>query len=134
MQETNETPVTLHDDIMEQKILEQSYPTKPDSDGFYFEDETDESMQVMTKVYENENAIMKVLLRRGRIAIVRELTGDEILTASKPAGKDQAKVQPAIAAYATKIDDKPLLMEDLLAMKAKDYLKIMYASNALNFI
>ncbi len=110
------------------------YPTPVDEEGFFYETEEEELIGVETKTYENEKQVKRVKLRKGKIALVREITGEELMEAKQVAGKNANKVEPAIAAYATKIDNVQVLMPELLAMGAKDYSLIVYASNALNFL
>lgn len=110
------------------------YPTAPDTDGFFFQDAEEEALGISTKTYEdNGKTVKKVLLSNNRVAIVRELNGAEGIHAKKQTGKDGTKLQEAFAAFATRVDDKPINIDELLAMKAKDCNRITIASSLLNF-
>ena len=87
----------------------------------------------MTKEYDNENLIKKVPLRKGRIAIVRELDRKEMNKAREIAGGDKDKIVASLISRCTKIDDKELIMEDILEYKAKDFNRLAVAAQALNF-
>ena len=94
-------------------------------------------MSILTKNYDNGNIVKKAPLKNGRTAIVRELTGADVLVAQEIAGdKDKRgrRYQLAVAALATKVDGVQVVLEDLLAMKASDMTKISSASALLNFL
>ena len=114
---------------------EKVYPTLPDADGFYFENENDEVMDILTKEYDNGNLIKKVPLRKNRFAIVRELDQKEMKKVREIAGdaKDQQRLTAAMIALCAKIDDKELIMEDILEYKAKDFGRLSLAAQELNF-
>ena len=118
--------------IMETEI---NYPTLPDADGFYFENENEELLAITTKEYENGNLVKKVPLKKGRFAIVRELDQKEMKKVREIAGdgKDQQRFSASMIAMCTRIDDKDLIMEDVLEYKAKDFGRISMAAQALNF-
>lgn len=113
------------------------YPTTTDADGFYYEDEVDEARDIQTKEYENGNLIKKVKLSRGKVAIVRELMSSDVSKAYQLAGaknKEDRRVVAAMISLAVTIDEKPVMMEDVLdTMKAKDYMRLASANAALNF-
>ena len=122
------------DQLTEDQQPAKTYPTTPDAEGFYYENEGEELLEIATKMYDNDCYVKRVVLKKGKVAMVREITGKELLEAKQPAGKSIELVEPAIAAYSTKIDDVQLLMPQLLDMKAKDYSRIIHASNQLNFL
>lgn len=110
------------------------YPTPPDQDGFYFETENEEVMEIQTKEYENGNLIKKVPLRKGRFAIVRELDRKELKKVYEIAGgNDKDRLSASLIAMSAKIDDQELIMEEVLEYKAKDYSRLSMAAQALNF-
>jgi len=110
------------------------YPTQPNNDGFFYENEGDEAMGILTKEYENGHKVKQLQLSTGKTAIVRELMGKEVLKYQRLAEGDREKVLPAMMAIAIKIDGAELLMEDYLEdIKAKDYHKLMLACQDLNF-
>ena len=112
------------------------YPTTPDTDGFYLESLQDEFMNVHTKKYDNGSVVKKVLLRNGRIAIVREMERTEMKRVHSLAGDtstDNDRYTAALIAVCTKIDDQEIIMEDVLEYKAKDFSRLTYASQTLNF-
>lgn len=105
------------------------------TDGFQYLDESDETMTVETKTYENGNVVKRVTLSDGRKAIVRELKAWETEEeASKFHQNNKTMVEMAIATIATKINDQPVIFEDIREMKAKDWNKIKYASALVNFL
>ena len=55
---------------------------------------------------------------------VREIAGD---------AKDQQRLTAAMIALCAKIDDKELIMEDILEYKAKDFGRLSLAAQELNF-
>ena len=115
---------------------EKNYPTAPDANGFYFEDSMDEAREISTKRYDNGNLIKSVRLRQGKIAIVRELDRKELLKMYEIAGdggNDNTRVIAAMISLATKIDDKEIIMEDVLEYKAKDFARLSTAAQSLNF-
>ncbi len=112
------------------------YPTLPDSNGFYFEDENEELLNIKTKEYDNGNLIKQVELKKGKIAIVRELDRKESKKAYEIAGEwkeDKDRLATALIAVSTKIDDKEILMEDVLLFKAKEFNRLSIATQSLNF-
>jgi hypothetical protein len=110
------------------------YPTKPDAEGFFYESDMFEAMGIETKQYENGNTIMRCTLSTGAVAVCRELKGIDGPMARKIAGGREDRYEAALAALATKIDDKEWAMEDLLhKLKMKDYNKVNMMSNKLNF-
>jgi len=111
-----------------------TYPTPPNSDGFFFEDETNEVMAIESQTYENGKEVRRVTLSDKRVAIVRQLTGKEMGTdVTRLIGKDQDNYQYAMVAVSTKIDDKGLTIEDVMEMLGKDYIKLQVANSQVNF-
>jgi hypothetical protein len=114
--------------------LNKIYPTTPDAEGLYYANEADEAMAITTKDYDNGNRIKRIPLSTGKVAIVRELMGHEVLKYQRIADGDREMVLPAMIAVSTKIDGQEMIVEDYLhKVKAKDYTKIMLACQDLNF-
>jgi len=109
------------------------YQSTKDADGYFFEREEMEAVGLACKVYENGNKIYRAELSDGRTAIIREISSREASGAEQVVGKQKNLLTYAYAAAATKIDGKPIVMEEILDLKAKDGGKIITASNLLNF-
>jgi len=123
----------------ENTVIDESvktYPTPKDQDGFFFEDEAEEARGIKTRIYENGNRVKNVTLSNGKVAIVRELTGKEVMEARKYDGgkADDARIVNIVAAIATNIDGKNIVPEDLETFKARDFLKITSCSVLLNLL
>lgn len=115
------------------------YP-KPTTDGFAFLTPADEAMKLESKEYENGNEVIRIVLKKGRTAIVRELKGSELEKVTKIATsgggnpQDDDTYVPALIHVCTIIDGVAVMMEDVNEMKAKDYSAIKLAATRLNFI
>lgn len=110
------------------------YPTPTDSDGFFFEDEMNEGMQIESKKYENGNEVRRVTLSNGTVCIVRELTGKEIgMDVARLTGGNKDNYQFAMVAVATKFGEQGKTLEDILDMKGKDYTRLQAANSQINF-
>ena len=109
------------------------YPTKPDADGFFFENEEEEKKGISTKEYENGNVVKKTKLKKGRTAIVRELLGKDNKDIVKLMGDKTENYLNAAISIATKIDDKPVFMEDIDFMHMKDVNRLTEMYQSLNF-
>lgn len=66
----------------------------------------------------------------GRKAVVSGFLGKHVMEAQKIAGTESEKVLFAMIAQVTTIDDKPVLMEELLEMDGFDVLALMGAFGA----
>lgn len=113
------------------------YPTVADADGWFFESEGQEVLGIETR-NEDDDVFKKVQLSKGRVAILRELTGKETATASKMAGKNPDNMLNAYIAIGTTIFDKDgnavkFVMEDIAGWKAKDSNRLQVACQQLNF-
>lgn len=113
---------------------EKLYPTPPDSDGFFYEDEENEALKIESQKYENGKEVRRVTLSDGKKAIVRQLTGSEMgTTVNRLIGNNKDDYQYAMVAVAAKIDDKGLMLEDVKDMLGKDYIKLQAANSQINF-
>ncbi|MDI3319991.1 hypothetical protein [Pinibacter soli] len=111
-----------------------TYPTTPNAEGFFYESEEDSEIGILTKIYPNGNKIKKVLLPKcGRIAVVRELTGNDNKEIAKFMGKDVEKYQSASLTIATTIDGQRETFEFFNSLKLKDYNRLLAIHSDLNF-
>jgi hypothetical protein len=69
-----------------------------------------------------------VTLSDGRVAVVREGKGEDLMKALKLSSGDADAVQFSLAAVLTKIDGKAVIYEDFLLMKLPDCAAIMNVS------
>jgi urease accessory protein UreE len=111
----------------------QNYP-KQTTDGFSYNDEDDELMKIETNTYENGKQVKRVTLRDGRKAIIRMLKAWEMEESQRFHKNNQELLLIAVAAKAIKIDDKPVLFEDIKEMDAPDWVSIKGAVALLNFM
>lgn len=109
-----------------------TYP-KPTSDGFFFEDAANETLGIESKEYENGKIVRRVKLSNGQTAIVRELTGREINQGVQRLATTKEDYQVAMMAIATTIDQKQIVMEDLLEMRGRDFTRLQVANAQVNF-
>lgn len=109
------------------------YPTDPDADGWFYEKEDEEESEVLTKKYDNESRIKKVLTSKGW-AVVRELRGKDFSVIQSIVSGGQITFEAATMSLSTKIDDKgyppEFYMDDL---KLIDFSKILIPVGRLNF-
>ena len=115
---------------------ETSYPTKLDNNGYFLENLQAELMQTYTKENEDGTIVKKVILKNGKVGIVRELDRSEMKKALQISGdinNDNDKYLAALISVSTKIDDKEIIMEDILNYKAKDFIRLSYAVQSINF-
>lgn len=111
-----------------------TFPTTPDTEGFFFDSAEDQSMQIYTKVYENGNKIKKSLLpASGKAAIVRELLAKDAKLITRHMGGDQEKYNMACIAVAATFDGNPLPVEEIERLKMKDYSRLLSMYQDINF-
>lgn len=110
------------------------YPTQADSEGFFFESDTDESMQISTKIYENGNKIKKVILpTSGKVAIVRELLAKDTTLITRHMGGNQENYNMACITVSTTFDGGTLPIEIISSFKMKDYSRLLSMYQDINF-
>lgn len=113
--------------------VENVYP-KQTSDGFYFEDETNETMSIESQKYENGKEVRRVTLSDGRIAMLRQLTGSEMgVLLPRLVGSNKDNYQFAMVAVATQINQEGKTLEEIKDMLGKDYIKLQVANAQINF-
>ena len=121
------------DQNMDQKI-EATYPTIPDADGFYYENEVEFGLDILTKSYENGNMVKKSLLPRcGKTAIVRELLGKDNDIIRNYMGEVESLYQYAAITTATLFDGGKLAIDEVRSLKLKDFNRLLIMHQALNF-
>lgn len=67
----------------------------------------------------------QITLPSGKTATIAGFKGKHIREAQKMAGGDEGKLIYALIAQTTKIDDKPVVMEDIDEMNGPDVLALM---------
>lgn len=112
---------------------ENTFPTTADADGFFIESDSDNVMNIYTKLYENGNKVKKVTLSTGKVAIVRELLGEETKNITRFMDKDPERYQMAGITVATKVDDQLQPIEFYEKMKMRDFNKLLSMYQDLNF-
>jgi hypothetical protein len=107
---------------------------KAETGVYHFEDAQDETMEIWTKNYENGSKTKRCALSDGRIANCRRLKGKDNALIQRLTNSDSAKVQLAVAALSTQIDDKDVVIEDLEGLWYNDFTKILAMSSSINFL
>lgn len=105
-----------------------------DFQKWFYEDESDETMGIKTMTYPNGSKIKMAVLSDGRTAQCRKLKGKDQMAIQRITDGDKTKLQNALASIATKIDDKPIVVEDLDELWYPDYTKIIAMSSNINFL
>lgn len=111
---------------------EKENETKPEV--WVFEDADEETIGIETCHYPNGGKSKRYKLSDGREAISHKLKGKDSVAVSRMAGGDKDKYQAAVAATCTKVDGKPLVIEDLMEMYFNDFTKITNVASSLNFL
>lgn len=60
-----------------------TFPTNPDSQGFYYANQDEKDSDILTKDYENGSQVKKITLSNNSIAIVRKLKGIDLMNTKK---------------------------------------------------
>lgn len=111
-----------------------SFPTKPDKDGFYYESEEDKELDISVKVYENGQKVKKVILPGGCTCIVRTLKGRDNTTMQKILqGNKTLSPFSCYMHLAADIDGKKLAPEDWEELDLKIYNRVFFTVSDLNF-
>ena len=110
------------------------YP-KLTSDGFFFDNNINETIGIESQTYENDKEVRRVKIYKGKqVAIIRQLTGLEmekdVLRLCKD---DKTNYNFALISIATKIDGEGKPMEFYMEMLGKDYQNLVAANSQINF-
>lgn len=110
------------------------YPTPPDADGWFFQDETEEGSGVQTRNYENGSRVKRVFISGGREVIVRELKGRDFGVIQDITKSGDVSFEAATASLSAKIGGQgyppEYYMDDL---RLGDFSKILIPVSRLNF-
>src|SRR5687768_17520795 len=87
----------------------------------------------ISAIDEKGKPVRYVQLSEGSIAKVRNGKGRDVEQATMIAGGNQAKYFSAMMASVSEIEGKPVVMEDLGELDARDYLRIQMAFTDINF-
>lgn len=101
---------------------------------FYFENEEDKTMGIETCDYENGSKVKRCTLSDGRIAISRRLKGKDRLLIKRLIGDQKERMEDAVTALSTKIDDKEIVFEDIDNLWFNDAMAIQTMATMLNFM
>nr|WP_295875680.1 hypothetical protein [uncultured Chitinophaga sp.] len=111
-----------------------SYPTGPDTDGFFIESESDAAMNIFTRQYENGNKVKKCLLPvLGKTAVVRQMLARDSKEVARFTGGDAEQYQMACITVATTFDGSKMPIEAIEVIKFSDYTLLITMCQALNF-
>ena len=120
--------------INEAPVSAISYPTEPDTDGFYIESDSDAAMNIFTRQYENGNKVKKCLLPAlGKTAIVRQMMARDSKEVARFTGGDAEQYQMACITVSTTFDGNKLPIEAIEVIKFSDYTLLITMCQALNF-
>lgn len=141
----SEEKVTAKEEFIEQtdKFLEaigvpNTFPVlekfSPKQNEWFIESEADETMGIETFHYDNGAITKRCKLKDGRVAVCHLLKGKDRVNISRITGGDASKAQDAIVALATKINDKPIVIEDMDNMWFNDFTKVQMMATSINFM
>ena len=100
---------------------------------FHFASDNDKILGVETAIYNNGNEVRRITLSTGKVAVIRELSGEEMINVNKMLNGVADNYGPAIMHFSVKIDGQQIPMEDYPKMKGKDFNKINLQIMDLNF-
>ncbi len=106
---------------------------------YHFADEGDKVSGIETAIYANGNHVKRFNLSTGQQAIVRELSGRDMMDIDKQiaANAKMSEIEElymvTLFHFAVKIDGKQIPIEDFEKMRGKDYNKIKIAVQSINF-
>ncbi len=103
------------------------------SKDWHFADDNEKVLGVETAIYANGNEVKRLTLSSGKTAIIRELSGQDMIQVTKLTGSNPDNYTPALMHYAVKIDGHQLPMEDFPKLKGKDFNKLNIQVLSLNF-
>ena len=106
----------------------------PKQNEWYTDSAADESMSIETFNYENGAITKRCKLKDGRLAVCHLLKGKDRTNIARITGGDATKTQDAIVALATKINDKPIVIEDMDNLWFNDFTRIQMMATSINFM
>ena len=109
-------------------------PVEQAKNIWFTEDETDEAMGIETMHYDNGGVSKKCVLKDGRIVHTWLLNGKDRVMLKRITNGDSSKVQDAIIALSTTINDKALVIEDIDELWFNDLTKIQTMASSINFM
>lgn len=123
-----------HQEIKRTEVAKPTYPTSPDTEGFFYEDETDKETGIETKIYDNGLKIKRAHLPHSkRLATVRTLKAKETAEITRLMDKNPERYQTAMVTVATTLDAKKAIIEDVEDLTFKDFQVLMIMNSAINF-
>ena len=122
------------DQSTETKETTVSFPTTPDAEGFYYENQADQEQGITTKVYENDSKVKRAMLPGcKKLALVRELRATDTKEIRRFMDSDKEKYELAAITVATTLDGEKQPFEVIGALKMKDYTRVSSMYSDLNF-
>jgi hypothetical protein len=103
-------------------------------DTWFTEDETDDAMGIETFLHNDGGISKRCKLKDGRQVVCHSLKGKDSVNIKRITGGDSSKVQDAVTALSTRIDDKPIVIEDLSELWFNDYTKVQMMCSSINFL
>jgi len=104
------------------------------SDGFFFEDETNEALKIESKTYDNGKPVMRVTISDGTVCILRQLTAREMeINVKRLCGDNKEHVEFAMVSVATKFGEEVKTIEEIMDMPGKDFINLKVANSQINF-
>lgn len=108
--------------------------TENPDEGFFYENEEDQDMGILTKVHSNGSIVKKTTLpRSGKVAVVRELNAKETKDIQRFMAGDKDKYLLSAITVATTIDGKKETYEFYEDLKMKDSNRLTSMFQDLNF-
>ncbi|MCO5238868.1 MAG: hypothetical protein M9904_02325 [Chitinophagaceae bacterium] len=110
------------------------YPTAPDADGWFYENEDEETAGVQTRTYENMSRAKRVFISGNREVMVRELKGRDFSIIQDITKDGKIGFEAATMSLCVKINDQgypaEYYMDDL---RLGDFSKILIPVGRINF-
>jgi hypothetical protein len=116
-----------------QQSMNEGTKVKEEEAEFAFLNKEDQESGIETATYKNGHQAKRFKLSDGRIAVVRELMGSDMMKIDNIISTDKDNYMPALFHFATKIAGSTIPMEDFALLKGKDFNKIKLQVLGLNF-
>lgn len=100
----------------------------------YTASEADEAMGIKTRKYENGSITKSCVLSDGRKAVCRRLRGKDRIIIKRIIGDNKERMEDAVIAVSTKIDDKDLVLEDIDELWFNDATVLQAMALSINFM